>query len=96
MDEGEEAVCVVKQVQVEQTEPGGALEGVEQEQGPARVHGLQGTGQAPLTPSPASHCAPDTLMPLALGCFCMVCTMNGKKEPSSSYFREFMENGIKK
>ena len=41
VDEGQEGVCVVKQVEVQQTESGGTLEGVQQEQGPAWVHSLQ-------------------------------------------------------
>ena len=43
MNEGQEGVGVVKQVEVQQTEARGALEGVQQEQGPPGVHGLQST-----------------------------------------------------
>lgn len=43
VNEGQEGVGVVKQVEVQQTKARGALEGIQQEQGPPRVHGLQST-----------------------------------------------------
>ena len=63
MDEGQEGVRVVEQVEVQQAEPGGALEGVEQEQRPAGVHGLQWTrGGDSLPPGPP----PPPLIPSGL------------------------------
>lgn len=41
VDEGQEGVCVVEQVEVQQAESRGALEGIQQEEGPAWVHSLQ-------------------------------------------------------
>ena len=70
MNEGQEGVSVVKQVEVQQTEARGALEGIQQEQGPAGVHGLRGTsihhnhGDLPPTPAPSAvSCPPPCGLP---------------------------------
>lgn len=76
MDEGQEGVCVVKQVEVQQTESRGALEGVQQEQGPAWVHGLQRMRWVQGLVTTIAARSPPRLLPQSHALLHVVCTGN--------------------